>query len=607
MKKTLFILLFFIYLANVSLAQKLTAQASKNKVAVGESFQISFSLNTSGSNFKAPALNEFDVYSGPSQSTSMSFINGAMSQSISLSYIIAAKKEGKINIGPASINMNGTIIQSNSMTIEAFKAGSSNAQHQGNNNHSNQNSAAAAAENISENIFVKTIISKTKAYLGEQITVTHKIYTLYQLRGFKDIKFPDYTGFWAQDIASNAQIQVVNENVNGVNYQVGELKHTYLFAQRSGKIEIEPMKIECVVRKQSNKKSNDIFEQFFGGGFEDATFAVKSKAVTIEILPLPELNKPAGFSGAVGNYTFKTQLSKDNIKTNDAINLIVTLTGRGNIKLVEPSKIDFPEDFETYDPKIKENVVAGTNGVSGSKTFDYLIIPRHEGDYKINPLNFSYFDTEKKQYVILPSPEFNIHVIKGPEDNNPAASSLNFRSKEDIKVLGNDIRYIKTTDIQLQPKGDYFFGSKLFYLGMVLPFFAFFGFLFVQRKNAELNKNAVAMKGRKATKMAKKRLILAEQYLKSNNKEKFYVEIFNALYGYVGDKLNILIADLNKEHISEKLIARSVDSETIQQLLTTLDNCEYARYSPSAVSSDINDIYNNAVQLITKIENGLSS
>ena len=607
MKKTLFILLFFIYLANVSLAQKLTAQASKNKVAVGESFQISFSLNTSGSNFKAPALNEFDVYSGPSQSTSMSFINGAMSQSISLSSIIAAKKEGKINIGPASINMNGTIIQSNSMTIEAFKAGSSNAQHQGNNNHSNQNSAAAAAENISENIFVKTIISKTKAYLGEQITVTHKIYTLYQLRGFKDIKFPDYTGFWAQDIASNAQIQVVNENVNGVNYQVGELKHTYLFAQRSGKIEIEPMKIECVVRKQSNKKSNDIFEQFFGGGFEDATFAVKSKAVTIEILPLPELNKPAGFSGAVGNYTFKTQLSKDNIKTNDAINLIVTLTGRGNIKLVEPSKIDFPEDFETYDPKIKENVVAGTNGVSGSKTFDYLIIPRHEGDYKINPLNFSYFDTEKKQYVILPSPEFNIHVIKGPEDNNPAASSLNFRSKEDIKVLGNDIRYIKTTDIQLQPKGDYFFGSKLFYLGMVLPFFAFFGFLFVQRKNAELNKNAVAMKSRKATKMAKKRLILAEQYLKSNNKEKFYVEIFNALYGYVGDKLNILIADLNKEHISEKLIARSVDSETIQQLLTTLDNCEYARYSPSAVSSDINDIYNNAVQLITKIENGLSS
>ena len=606
MKKTLFILLFFIYLANVSLAQKLTAQASKNKVAVGESFQISFSLNTSGSNFKAPALNEFDVYSGPSQSTSMSFINGAMSQSISLSYIIAAKKEGKINIGPASINMNGTIIQSNSMTIEVFKAGSSNAQHQGNNNHSNQNSASAA-ENIGENIFVKTIVSKTKAYLGEQITVTHKIYTLYQLRGFKDIKFPDYTGFWAQDIASNTQIQVVNENVNGVNYQVGELKHTYLFAQRSGKIEIEPMKIECVVRKQSNKRSNDIFEQFFGGGFEDATFAVKSKAVTIEILPLPELNKPAGFSGAVGNYTFKTQLSKDNIKTNDAINLIVTLTGRGNIKLVEPSKIDFPEDFETYDPKIKENVVAGTNGVSGSKTFDYLIIPRHEGDYKINPLNFSYFDTEKKQYVILPSPEFNIHVIKGPEDNNPAASSLNFRSKEDIKVLGNDIRYIKTTDIQLQPKGDYFFGSKLFYLGMVLPFFAFFGFLFVQRKNAELNKNAVAMKSRKATKMAKKRLILAEQYLKSNNKEKFYVEIFNALYGYVGDKLNILIADLNKEHISEKLIARSVDSETIQQLLTTLDNCEYARYSPSAVSSDINDIYNNAVQLITKIENGLSS
>lgn len=600
MKKIVYILIFIITLANVSFAQKLTAQASKTKVAVGESFQISFSLNSSGSNFKAPPLNDFDVYSGPNQSTSMSYVNGSMSQSITLSYVVAAKKEGKINIGAASVNVNGGTIQSNPFTIEVVK-GAANTQNQGNNNHPAQNPSAPTTENLSDNLFVKTIVSKTKAYLGEQITVTHKVYTRYQLRGFQDIKFPDYTGFWAQDVPNNPQIQVVNENIDGVSYQVGELKRTYLFAQRSGKLEIEPMNIECVVRKQSNRRPRDVFEQFFGGGYEDATYSVKSKAVSIEILPLPEANKPADYSGAVGNYSFKAQISKEKIKANDAVNLTITLTGKGNIKLVDPLKINFPEDFETYDPKTKENITTGANGVSGNKTFDYLIIPRHEGDYKIDQINFSYFDPEKKQYVTLPSPEFAIHVEKG-EGGEESANVFNSRSKEDVKVLGNDIRYIKTNNIHLEPKNDYFFGSPLFYLGLISPFFAFVGFIFIRRKNTEQNKDAVAVKSRKATKMAKKRLSLAEQYLKSNNKEQFYVEIFKALYGYIGDKLNILAADLNKEHISDTLKAKNVNDATIQQLITTLDNCEYARYAPSAVSGDLNSIYISTVELITKIE-----
>jgi hypothetical protein len=530
----------------------------------------------------------------------MSYVNGSMSQSITLSYVIAAKKEGKITIGPASVNVNGATIQSNTFIIEVVK-GNSNAQNQGNSNQPAQNPSAPTTENLSDNLFVKTIVSKTKAYLGEQITVTHKIYTRYQLRGFQDIKFPDYTGFWAQDVPNNPQIQVVNENIDGVNYQVGELKRTYLFAQRSGKLEIEPMNIDCAVRKQSNRRPRDVFEQFFGGGYEDATYSVKSKAVAIEILPLPEANKPESFSGAVGSYSFKAQINKDKIKANDAINLTITLTGKGNIKLVDPLKINFPEDFETYDPKTKENIISGANGVAGSKTFDYLIIPRHEGDYKIDQINFSYFDPEKKQYVTLPSPEFNIHVDKGNESDE-SANVFNPRSKEDVKILGNDIRYIKTSNIRLTPKGDYFFGSPLFYIGLISPFFAFIGFIFIRRKNTEQNKDAIAVKSRKATKMAKKRLSLAEQYLKSNNKEQFYVEIFKALYGYLGDKLNIEAADLNKEHISDKLKAKMVNDTTIEELIVTLDNCEYARYAPSAVSGDLNGIYNKTVELITKIE-----
>ena len=605
MKKITYILLLFVAIGNTEIAQKFTASASKTKVAVGETFQLTYSLNANGSNFKMPALNEFDVYSGPNQSTSMSFVNGAMSQSISLSYILSAKKEGKITIQPGSVSVNGATVQSNSLVIEVVK-GSPTTQNQQNPNNPNQqqqNPTAPSSEDVGNNLFVKTTVNKTKVYQGEQITITHKVYTRYQLRGFQDIKFPDYTGFWSQDVSSNnQQIQLTNENVDGVVYSVAELKRTYLFPQRSGKLTIEPMKVEVVVRKQSNRQPRDIFDQFFGGGYVDANYSVKSKPITIDVIPLPEANKPAGFAGAVGDFSFKAEVNKDKVKANDAINLTVTITGKGNIKLVDPLKVNFPEDFETYDAKTKENISATVNGVSGSKTFDYLAIPRHEGDYKISDINFSYFDPEKKQYITLPSPEFKIHVDKG-KDGEGGASVFNPRNKEDVKVLGNDIRYIKTNNIILRPKENYFFGSTLFYLGLISPFILFLAFIIIRRKRIEQNKDVVAVKSRKATKMAKKQLLLAEKYLKSNNKESFYVEIFKALYGYVGNKLNIPTANLNKETITDSLRIKGVTEATIQQLMSTLDNCEFAHYAPTTVSGDLKSIYYNTVELITKIEN----
>lgn len=602
MKKIVYIIFILLFTSNLIVAQKFVAQTSRAKVAAGETFQIQFSLNANGSNFKAPVLTDFDVYSGPNQSTSMSYVNGTMSQSVTLSYIIAAKKEGKFTIGPASVTVNNATIQSNSLVIEVSK-GNANTQNQGNGNQTPQNPSAPTTENVSDNLFVKTVVNKTKVFQGEQVEVSHKVYTRYQLRGFQDVKFPDYNGFWAQDVpANNQQIQVSNENIDGVNYQVAEIKRTYLFPQRTGKLVIQPMNVECVVRKQSNKKPRDIFEQFFGGGYEDVVYSVKSKPITIDVSPLPETNKPADFANAVGDFSFKAELNKDKIKANDAINLTITLTGKGNIKLVDPLKINFPEDFETYDPKVKDNVTTSANGVSGSKTFDYLLIPRHEGDYKIEGINFTYFNPEKKQYITIPSPEFNIHVEKGDE-RDVAANVLNPRSKEDVKVLGNDIRYIKTKKVDLKPKDNYFFGSVLFYAGLISPFLVFLGFIFIRRKNIELNKDAVVVKSRKATKMAKKRLSIAEQHLKVNNKELFYIEIFKALYGYISDKLNIPVADLNKEHISDTMQFKNVSSDTIFKLITTLDNCEYARYAPSAVSGDLNNIYKDTVELITKIEN----
>ncbi|MEI6488691.1 MAG: BatD family protein [Bacteroidota bacterium] len=602
MRKITYILLLFVMMAETAFAQKFTATASKTKVAVGETFQLTFSLNANGTNFKMPALNEFDVYSGPNQSTSMSFVNGAMSQSITLSYIIAAKKEGKVTITPASVIVNGANVQSNSLVIEVVKGGTTTNPNQ-NSQNQQQNPSSPSNEGIGDNLFVRTSVNKTKAFQGEQITVTHKVYTRYQLRGFQDIKFPDYTGFWSQDVPSNnQQIQVSNENVDGVVYSVAELKKTFIFPQRSGKLQIEPMKVEVVVRKQSNKRPRDIFDQFFGGGYEDATYSVKSKPIIIEVTPLPEANKPANFAGAVGDFSFKAEVNKDKVKANDAINLTVTINGKGNIKLVDPLKINFPEDFETYDAKTKDNISTTASGVSGSKTFDYLAIPRHEGDYKIEPISFSYFDPEKKQYITLPSPEFKIHVDKG-KDGDSGANVFNPRSKEDVKVLGNDIRYIKTKNIQLMPRGNYFFGSAAFYLLLIIPFFLFFLFIFIRRKHIEKNNDSVAVKSRKATRMAKKQLVLAEKHLNANNKEQFYVEIFKALHGYTGNKFNIPTANLNKDNIADSMRQREISEATIQQLMSTLDNCEFAHYAPSAASGDLKGIYNNTVELITKIEN----
>lgn len=593
-------ILFVLLLSAITsvMAQKFVAQASKTTVAVGEAFQISYTLNTSGSNFKVPALKDFDVYSGPNQSTSMSFVNGAMSQSVTLSYVIAAKKEGKITIGPATVNVEGKTIQSNSLTFEVIKGSNSypNTSNQGNTNNT------APSENVSDNLFIRATVNKTKAVVGEQISVVYKVYTRYQLRGFQDIKFPDFNGFYSMDVPmNNQQVQVTNENLDGVNYQVAELKHSFLFPQRTGKIEIPPMEAELVVRKKSNRQPRDIFEQFFGGGYEDAVYSVKSKAVQIDVQALPETNKPKGFNGAVGDFSYKVQLSKEKVKANEAVNLKITLTGKGNIKLVDAPELVFPEDFEVYDPKENENIVVNGAGVSGSKTFDYVLIPRYEGDYKIDQIQFTYFNADKKEYVTIPSPELLIHVEKG-DVSATKASVFNPADKNEVKILGEDIKYIKIYNSEFKPLETHFFGSVLFYLCLLTPLLLFAGAMWYYKKQLELNKDIVAVKSKKATKLAKKKLAVAEKYLKLNNKEQFYAETLQAIQGYVCDKLNIDHASLNKDRIQEELAKRSVSMASIVQLLELINSCEFARYAPAAVSADLQQAYQSTVELITKIE-----
>jgi hypothetical protein len=600
-----FSILFSLFYFN-SFSQKFTAQTSKNQVGVGELFQISFTLNSSGSNFKAPSLNDFEVYSGPNQSTSMQIINGNMSQSISLSYMLSPKKEGRFTIGPASIVVNGNKVESNSMVIEV-KGNASNQQNAANRNSGNMqssgNNSGSTSTSSSDDVFIKTIVSKKSCYMGEQVVVSHKIYSRPTLRGFQNYKMPNYNGFWSQNENNkNKQIQLSQENVDGSIYYVADFSTSYLFPQRSGQLTIEPMEVECVVRRKTNRQPQNIFEQFFGGGgFEDAVVKAKSKSMMIDVKALPETNKPSNFNGAVGNFSLKAELTKEKVKENESINLKLSITGKGNIKLTDAPKINFPEGFETYEPKITESYSEAGN-FSGTKTYDYLLIPRKTGDFIINNLSFSYFDPEKKTYVNVPAPEFNIHVDKDPNGLANDNSVQAYVPKSKIEEKNNDIRYIKTGDLKLEKADQHFFNSWKHYALLALPILCFTGFI-VSKKSYEIrNSDVVAVKQRKAARLAKKQLQKAEVFKNQNNKDGFYQEVSIALNNYISNKLNIPVVDLSKDNISLQLMKRNVSEATIIKLNETLNDCEVARYAPAAVSNEIQIVYNNTIELIKHIE-----
>jgi len=599
------IVIFFLFISSWANAQtpSFVAQVSKNKVTVGEVFQIAFTLNGSGSNLAYPNFNDFDIYSGPNQSQSMSMVNGNISQSTTISLFIAAKKEGKFTIGSASVLSSGQKLETKPIIIEVTKAA---AQQQNNQNaqsaqpqqNQKQEKNQYASEISNDDLFVRTYLSKTKCYLGEQITLTQKVYSRVDLRGFQNVKFPPYNGFWSQQENSNQQINLRQENVNGVTYYVADYCTVYLFPQRTGAITIDPVELDCIVRRQTKRQPRNIFEQFFGaGGYEDVAVKVKSKPVKVDVQDLPTENKPLEFSGAVGDFGYKAELDKYQVKANDAVTLKITISGKGNIKLLEPLTLNLPESFETYDPKINENVKTN-GGVSGSITYNYLIIPREKGEYILNNLNFNYFDADKKRYISLPSPDMKLTVLEG----DPGSAQIIAPNKKGVKEGENDIRYIKTGDIGLKKHDEEFFSSITHYLLLIFPTLLFFGALFFVRQHIKANSDIVAVKERKAAKLAKKQLAIAEKHMLSNNKDLFFTEVLNALNKYIGDKFALPIADLSKERITDMLLSKQVKDETAKHLINTLNTCEYAKYAPSAVTGDLKQVYQDTAELISQIE-----
>lgn len=578
--------------ANIFAQVDFKVQVSKTSMAVGETFQVTFTVNTTGNSFRPPAMKEFRRLSGPNNSTSMSWVNGNMTQSAAYSFILMAVQEGDYTIEPATIQVNGVEYKTQPLKIKVSKSSNPNVGSQ--QNASNQNAAGA-----NENVFLTVNVDKRKAFLGEQITASYKLYLKVDILNYSFPKNPALNGFWAQDINQKGTVNLVREYVDGVPYQMAELKKTILFPQRSGELIIDPIEMELIARIQERRQSNNIFDNMFGT-YRDVKMVVSSKPIKIQVEPLPNAGKPLSFSGAVGNFNLKTTIDKQNIKTNEAITLKMTISGKGNLKLIQAPKPIFPSDFEVYDPKIIDNIKTEISGVSGSRTYEYLLIPRHPGKFKIDPLEFSWFNPSTEKYESAKSDSYDIIVEKGKEEDNVIISNRN--RKEDIQLTGTDIMYIKSEMGELENSNIYILDKPWYYLLLSAPLLLFILFYFYYRKMIESEKDIIGMKRKKANKIAVKRLENAKRLMDADKKSEFYEEIFKALYGYLSDKLHIPISELNKSKISDKLLSNGMSNEMLHKLLKTLDQSEMARFAPSA-STIMITIYNDASEVIGEIEN----
>ena len=598
-------LIAFLFIPYMLLADDIsfTASADRTTLSTSDQFEVTYSINANGSRFRAPSFDGFNILMGPSQSTSMQFINGSVTQSISFTYVLQPKTEGTFRINAATIEVSGRTVQSNALNIKVVKGSTAQSQ-QG-----RQQNGNADATEAGNNVFFRSTASKSSVFQGEAITITYKLFTRLNLTSYNVNKLPALNGFWSKDIEMPQQLQFRNEVLDGVSYKSAEIKKMVVFPQRSGTLEIEPIEGEVIAQIQSKRRSrsNDPFDAFFndpffGGGIQNVKYKIKSSSVKINVKALPA-GAPVGYSAAVGKLNMEAFIDKPQTKTNEAVNLKIKISGSGNLQLIDAPKIQFPPDIESYDPKTIDNISITAAGVSGNRIFEFLLIPRHAGEYKIAPIHFSYFDPEKKTYIQLNSPEFLIKVAKGSGHEAASGTSIQGVNKEDIKLLGKDIRFIKINSGGFNKKGDLFFGSILFYILLCIPLFLFILFFIYRKKYLEMTGNAALMKQKRATGMARKRLSLADKHLKEKNKEKFYDEVSKALWGYINDKLGIPMAELSKDSANDALRKRSVSEDLIENFNETIGYCEFARYAPANDSIEMEKTYNNAIQLITKFEN----
>jgi hypothetical protein len=586
-------------------AQDISIKAEYPSVVnAGEQFTVMWTVNSGGGEFAAPSFNGFMKLIGPqtSYSSSTQIINGKMSHSTSYSYVyyLQSVKEGKYVIAPAEFTIKGKSYSSDSLYIEVI---GNSAQQQNVTTGSNAGASSSEVEHAGNDIFVNLSLSRKDVYLGEYIAASVKLYTRVNLSGINEIKYPAFNNFLKSDIATPPLTSLKQENVRGTIYGTGVVQQFLLYPQVIGEIEIEPVQISVLVQQKAGQ-SDPFFGDFFTS-FQTVPRAVASQPLKINVKPLPGV-KPADYSGVVGQLNIKAALSKDTVHVNDPVNFNITISGTGNLKVAASPSLKLSPDIEVYDPKITDDIKNSMNGTAGQKTFEFLLIPRHNGDYTIPAVTYSYFNPSAGRYEKLTTKEFHFHAKKGSDQNNAGITVYGGVPKEDVKYLGKDIRFIKSDPGNLAKTSNIILTSRSFYSYYAFTAIAFFIVLFLRREHIRRNSDLIQVRNRKAGKVAVKRLHNAAICLKNDKIDNFYEEILKSIWGYLSDKLNIPVSDLTRTNALMVLSENGIDEQLLNSLVSILDTCEYARYAPSSSETGASDIYDKASLFIKSVENLLT-
>ncbi len=578
---------------------RFTASAPSN-VILDRPFQLVYTVNATGKDMRTSDFNNFEVLAGPFESRSSSYqiVNGKATSSVSVSYTytLQATKTGTFTIPSASIMVDGKKYSSNGLSIKVLPADDNATSKSG-----KEESRSAAGQGISnENVFIKAQVSKTSVYEQEPLLVTYKLYTLLDVVQCTNRKMPDFKGFMKNEIELSQNKQFSYENFNGKNYGTVVLYQVLLFPQQAGELKIDKAVFDAVIRVENRQQVRSIFDDFFDS-YSNVQKAITANGAVVSVKPLPA-NKPANYNGTVGSLNMTSSISTENVKANDAVTLKVVISGSGNMKLIQNPEIRFPDGFEVYDPKVNNNFKTNINGISGTKIIEYMFIPRHGGDFQIPSAEISYFDIKDRTYKTLRTPVYNLKVAKGTGENTSNVVN-SYVAKEDLKKLGNDIRFIVTNKFELQKEETPFFGTALSWLGYIIPLIISIILFLVFRKNVVESSNLDFIRNKKANKAAQKRLKLAAKLLSEGKKDLFYEEVMKAVWNYLSDKLTIPVASLTKESVRFELESRGVENDLITAFIEILNTCEYARFAPNSGQQEMGNLYETSINTISKLEN----
>ncbi len=584
----------------INFAQEFTASVNETTVADNERFQVSFTFSSPSiinlSKLSSPSFENFLILSGPNQSTSIQIINGAQSASLNFTYLVQPKRIGSFTIGSASIVQKGTTYKTEPIKISIVKGDDKPKQQ----NNDNQISEA----DIAKNLYIRASVDKTKAFKGEQVTVVYKLYTRLSIASQMGInKLPQYQGFWAEELETANNINFTTEIIGGKQFRVGILKKVALFPTQTGSLEVTPFELTVPIEIQKQRDGKSIWDDFFGDPFgrsQRYEFNAKSDVVKIEVESLPT-GQPDSFNGAVGDFSFEANLNNTTVKSNEPLTLNIIISGSGNIKLLEMPEVNFPNGFEKYEPKISDQINR-KGKISGTKTGEYLFVPRVVGIREIPPIEFSYFDPTKIKYVSLKSEPFTIDIKPG--DKQVATDVV---GKEDVKELGTDIRFIKTSFDDINKRENYIINSTGFLVASILPVILGVGLIGWKRRYDKLHGNVVLLRYQKAQKVAKNRLKTAKKLMDTQNHKDFYTELSSALFGYLEDKLHISKSEFTIEKASDELRSKNISDELIVSLKVGAEKCEFVRFAPGAEKSTaMQEMYNEIADVIINLEKNIS-